>query len=140
MPQTLAFYEPGHFHAALTLRISNPRISNDVHVYAAPGPDREKFLGLIAAFNSRADSPTSWVVHTHGDGDAAAQLELLLEEKLASVVVLAGKNDCKLATIARLVEAGIHVLGDKPWATTEGYSLSPSLSLSLTLSHTLCVS
>ena len=32
MTQTLAFYEPGHFHAALTLRISNPRISNDVHV------------------------------------------------------------------------------------------------------------
>ncbi len=88
-------------------------------VYAAPGPDREKFLGLIAAFNSRADNPTSWVVHTHGDGDASAQLELLLEEKLVSVVVLAGKNDRKLATISRLVEAGIHVLGDKPWATSE---------------------
>jgi hypothetical protein len=28
--QTLAFYEPGHFHAALTLRIPNPRI--DEHV------------------------------------------------------------------------------------------------------------
>ena len=35
-PQTLAFYEPGHFHAALTLRVSNQRISNDVHVRIRP--------------------------------------------------------------------------------------------------------
>jgi len=85
--QTLAFYEPGHFHAALTLRLANPRISNDVHLYAAPGPDRDKFPALIGASN-----PTSWVVETPSDGDSAAQLEALVSDGIATMVVLAGKN------------------------------------------------
>jgi hypothetical protein len=46
---TLLFYEPGHFHAALTLRSHNPRVAADVHVYAHPGPDREGFLDYLDA-------------------------------------------------------------------------------------------
>ena len=88
------------------------------HVYASPGPDRDKFVALVTAFNARPANPTSWVVHTHGDGDASTQLEALISEKLASMVVLAGKNDTKLSTISRLITAGIHVLADKPWATS----------------------
>ena len=42
---TLLFYEPGHFHAALTLRSRNHRVARDVHVYAHPGPDREDSAG-----------------------------------------------------------------------------------------------
>ena len=34
------------------------------------------------------------------------------------MVVLAGKNNSKMTTIARLTAAGIHCLGDKPWVTS----------------------
>jgi predicted dehydrogenase len=33
------------------------------------------------------------------------------------VVILAGRNHTKLETIARLTQAGLHVLADKPWLT-----------------------
>ena len=52
------FYEPGHFHAALTLRTPNPRLAPDIHVYATPGPERDAFLTLVEHFNTRADCPT----------------------------------------------------------------------------------
>lgn len=87
------------------------------HVYASPGPDRDKFVALVDAFNSRVENPTAWVLQLHGDAGSAAQLEQLVADGIASVVVLAGKNNSKLATISQLVTAGIHVLADKPWAT-----------------------
>ena len=113
--RTLLFYEPGHFHAALTLRRRNPRVASDVHLYARPGPDRERFLSLVEAFNCRHDDPTSWSVHVH---EAADPLSKLIADRRGDVVVLAGKNSDKLATIARLHEAGFHVLADKPWLTS----------------------
>jgi predicted dehydrogenase len=111
---TLLFYDPGHFHAALTLRSTNPRVATDVHLYARTGPDREAFLGLVDAFNSRDKDPTHWQVRVHEAGDP---LERLIEERHGDVVVLAGRNAGKLATIARLHEAGFNVLADKPWLT-----------------------
>lgn len=112
---TLLFYDPGHFHAALTLRRKNARVADDVHVYAAPGPDRRAFLDLVVAFNSRSDEPTAWRVHVH---EADDPLEALIAERRGDVVVLAGKNDRKLASIARLHESGFNVLADKPWLTS----------------------
>ena len=112
---TLLFYEPGHFHAALTLRSHNPRVAADVHVYAQPGPDREDFLGLVDAFNARGVDPTHWRVRVHGADDP---LTRLIEDRQGDVVVLAGRNADKLATIARLHEAGFNVLADKPWLTS----------------------
>jgi predicted dehydrogenase len=109
---TLSFYEPGHFHAALTLRNSNPRVADEVHLYALPGPDRESFLALVEAFNTRPNDPTRWQVRLHGSDDP---LSNLIADRPGNVVVLAGRNTSKLATIARLHEAGFHVLADKPW-------------------------
>ena len=114
---TLAFYEPGHFHAAMTLKSPNLRVRPRVHLYAAPGADRDAFLALVASFNSREEKPTAWEVEVHGDGSAASQLEALVADGLATIVVLAGKNDRKMETIARLTSAGINVLADKPWCT-----------------------
>jgi predicted dehydrogenase len=111
---TLLIYDPGHFHAALTLRSANPRVATDVHLYAHAGPDREAFLGLVDAFNSRKEDPTHWRVQVH---EADDPLERLVEERRGDIVVLAGRNDAKLATIARLHEAGFNVLADKPWLT-----------------------
>jgi predicted dehydrogenase len=113
--RTLLFYEPGHFHAALTLRSRNRRVASDVYLYAHPGPDREAFLGLVEAFNRREKNPTQWRLHVHESDDPLSDL---IEERRGDVVVLAGRNSHKLATIARLHEAGFNVLADKPWLTS----------------------
>jgi hypothetical protein len=33
---TLLFLDPGHFHAALTLRVPHPGIEDEIFVYAPP--------------------------------------------------------------------------------------------------------
>ena len=108
------FYEPGHFHAALTLRAANPRLAPDIHVYATPGPEREAFVALVESFNTRATRPTCWKLHLH---EGAHLLQRVVEEGRGDFVVLAGRNDTKLETIAYLTQAGLHVLADKPWLT-----------------------
>ena len=55
---TLLVLEPGHFHAALTLRVPQPRASDAVFVYAREGPELRDFLTLVERFNARAASPT----------------------------------------------------------------------------------
>ena len=110
----LLFLEPGHFHAALTLRVRNPRVDPAIHLYATPGPERDAFVALVRSFNSRAEDPTEWdlVVHESDDPERA-----LVEERRGAAVVLAGRNQPKLGAIARLHAAGFHVLADKPWLT-----------------------
>jgi hypothetical protein len=99
---TLLFYEPGHFHAALTLRVSNPRVDDTVHLYAVPGPERDAFLALVDAFNHRSEAPTRWQIELHEGDDPGELLERLITERPGDAVVLAGRNDGKLATIAAL--------------------------------------
>ena len=109
---TLLVLEPGHFHAALTLRVPQPRASDAVFVYAREGPELRDFLTLVERFNARAASPTRWrVVVTTGDDP----LGRLVAERRGDVVVLAGRNGGKARTMRRLHEAGFHVLADKPW-------------------------
>jgi len=109
---TLAFLDPGHFHAALTLGERHPGVRDDLVVHAPKGPELDDFLGLVEAFNQRREHPTAWRVEIRaGDGS----LERLVAERPGDVVVLAGRNDRKLATIRRLHDAGFHVLADKPW-------------------------
>jgi predicted dehydrogenase len=108
------FYEPGHFHAALTLRAANPRLARDIHVYATPGPECDAFVRLVESFNTRAEQPTHWRLHLHEGPDL---LQRLLQDGHGDLVVLAGRNNSKLETIATLTQAGLHVLADKPWLT-----------------------
>jgi predicted dehydrogenase len=109
---TLLFLEPAHFHATLTLREANQRVSEEVVVYAPEGPDLRDFLALIERFNRRAERPTRWrPVVLAGDDP----LERLVAERRGDVVVLAGKNGGKARTMQRLHDAGFHVLADKPW-------------------------
>ncbi len=110
----LAFYEPSHFHAALTLRDANPRLSNDIHVYANASPERDAFIHLVENFNARAEQPTSWHLHLHKGPNLQNQL---IADGLANTVILAGQNHTKLDTIDRFTQAGLHVLADKPWLT-----------------------
>ena len=53
---TLAFLEPGHFHAALTLGTPHPNVREEIFVYAPPGAELDDFLALIDAFNRRAEN------------------------------------------------------------------------------------
>jgi len=109
---TLAFLDPGHFHAALTLRERHPRVRDDVFVYAQPGPELDDFLGLIDAFNRRAERPTAWRPAVRAGGDSPARLEA---ERPGEIVILAGRNDRKIGLMRRCHDAGFHVLADKPW-------------------------
>jgi len=110
----VVFYEPGHFHAALTLRTTNPRLAPDIHVYATPGPERDAFVRLVESFNARIEHPTHWSLHLH---DGSHLLQRMLQDGHGDLVVLAGRNNTKLETIATLTQAGLHVLADKPWLT-----------------------
>ncbi len=112
---TLLFYEPGHFHAALTLRAQTSRVNPTVHVYASPGPELDAFTALVRSFNERAEAPTSWDLQIHA-GDNA--LDRLIKDRAGEIVIVAGRNNSKLETISTLHEAGFHTLVDKPWITT----------------------
>lgn len=114
---TLVVLDPGHFHAALTLRQRHPRLSDDVHVYASDGPDLENFLRIVRSFNQRADDPTRWNLHVYRGDD---HFERLRSERRGDVVLIAGRNDSKMAAIHRLHADGFFVLGDKPWLIDPG--------------------
>jgi len=121
-PVTLVFLDPGHFHAALTLRERHPGVGDEIVVYAPAARDdarrgREvtEFLALLDAFNRRPQRPTRWRAEVRAGDDPLGRL---LGERPGDVVILAGKNDRKMALIRRLHDAGFHVLADKPWITT----------------------
>jgi len=104
--------DPGHFHAALVQKFMVPGSSNQADVYAPLGPDLIGHLGRIAAFNGRKDKPTDWRVEVHTGPDYQ---ERMFRERPGNVVVLSGRNDLKIDRIKAAVEAGLHVLADKPW-------------------------
>src|SRR2546427_1732544 len=109
---TLLFLDPGHFHAALTLRVPQARAADEVFVYAREGAELGDFLALVERFNRRSPHPTRWrpVVTTSDD-----PLRRLGDERRGDVVVLAGKNGGKARTIRRPRESGSRVPADKPW-------------------------
>lgn len=109
---TVMVLNPGHFHAALTLRQRHPRLSDSVYVYAEEGPDVESFLRIVQTFNERKQDPTGWNLHVYRGQD---YLQRLHAERAGDVVIIAGKNDTKMSSIHRLHAEGFFVLGDKPW-------------------------
>ena len=109
---TVLVLNPGHFHAALTLRASHPRLNDDVYVYAEDGPDVEGFLGIVRTFNERAHDPTRWNLRVYRGPD---YLQRLIAERAGDIVIVSGKNHSKMREIHRLHAEGFNVLGDKPW-------------------------
>lgn len=109
---TLLFLDPGHFHAALTLRVQQARAADEIFVYAREGAELRDFLALVDRFNRRTPDATRWrpVVTTSDD-----PLGRLIDERRGDVVVLAGRNGGKARTMRRLHDTGFHVLADKPW-------------------------
>jgi predicted dehydrogenase len=116
---TLAFLDPGHFHATLTLRARCAAVSSEVFVYAPAGPELDDFLALVDRFNRRPERPTAWRPRVRLSADPLARL---LAERPGDLVVLAGRNGGKARVIEALHAAGLHVLADKPWLVAPGTS------------------
>ncbi|HSO89504.1 MAG TPA: putative oxidoreductase C-terminal domain-containing protein, partial [Draconibacterium sp.] len=107
--------DPGHFHAALVQKSMYEQVDPIVHVYAPDGPDVEGYLTLVNNYNTRAENPTSWEEKVYKGPDF---LEKMLAEKPGNVMVTAGNNAKKTEYILKTIEAGIHVLADKPMVIT----------------------
>jgi predicted dehydrogenase len=97
--------------------VPQPRVADEIFVYAREGAELRDFLALVERFNRRSANPTRWrpVVTTADD-----PLGRLVEERRGDVVILAGRNGGKAHTIRRLHESGFHVLADKPWLVEPG--------------------
>lgn len=104
--------EPGHFHAALIQKEMYPGLDPRASVYAALGADSLEYLARIARFNARAEQPTSWELDVHF---GSQPMEELVRDRAGDIVVFAGRNRHKISRIVQAVEAGFHVLADKPW-------------------------
>ena len=107
----LIVVDPGHFHAALAQKEMYPNVAETVHVYAPVGFDLVDYLTRIARFNTRAEAPTSWRLEVHSGNDF---VDRMTREKPGDAAIFAGRNDEKIDMIARAVDAGLHVLSDKP--------------------------
>jgi len=108
----LIIADPGHFHATLLQKEMYPSLDSRVSVYAPLGRDVLDYLSRIALFNSRSESPTHWDLDVHL---SAGSMAALLRDKPGDIVVFTGKNRGKIDRIVSAIEAGLHVLADKPW-------------------------
>ena len=110
-PFQLMTVDPGHFHAGLIQKSALDDLDETAYVYAPEGPDVEDHLKRVDGYNTRTENPTNWneVVYTGTDF-----FEKMLEQKPGNVMLVAGNNAKKTEYIKRAVEAGIHVLADKP--------------------------
>src|SRR4030095_8947103 len=108
---TLAFLEPGHFHATLTLREVNPRVAPEIFVYATAGPELDDFLVLVGRFNRRAERSPRWRPRVQLSEDPLARL---VTERPGDLVVLAGRNGGKARVILRPPDAGPPLVAAHP--------------------------
>jgi hypothetical protein len=103
--------DPGHFHAALVQKTMYDQVSPVVHVYAPEGADLQEHLKRVDGYNKRKENPTQWVEKVATGPDF---FEKMLKEKPGNVMVMAGNNKLKTEYLKASVDAGIHVLADKP--------------------------
>lgn len=107
--------DPGHFHASLVQKTMYDGVDPVVHVYAPDGPEVSSYLNRIKDYNARDENPTSWEEKVYTGDDF---LERMLDEKPGNMMVVSGNNAKKTEYILKTVQAGIHVLADKPMVIT----------------------
>ena len=108
----LIVLDPGHFHAALIQEDMYPSLARQVSVYAPLGPEVLDYLQRIERFNTRNEKPTAWEIELHTGPDF---FERMLRERPGNAVIISGRNRPKIDRIVGSVDAGLNVLGDKPW-------------------------
>ncbi len=113
----LIILDPGHFHAALIQKEMYSRVSQRVTVYAPLEPGLADYVNRLALFNTRSANPTSWELEVHASPDFLVRM---LQDRPGNVVVIAGRNRGKIDRILASLEAGLHVLADKPWIIASG--------------------
>jgi putative oxidoreductase-like protein len=129
MPETsLVVVDPGHFHATLVQAEMYPGLSPLVRVHAPLGPDLIDYLSRIARYNQRPEAATDWRIDVHAGPDF---LDRMRNEPPGGVAIFSGRNRDKIARITAALEAGLHVLADKP-AVIEPANL-PRLEAALAL-------
>lgn len=111
-PIRLVTLAPGHFHSALIQKEMLPGIEPIAHVYGPLDADLVAHVGRIAGFNGRSPKPTAWQMEVHAGDNWSEQF---LRERPGNVAVLSGRNRQKIDLMRLAVEAGMHVLADKPW-------------------------
>jgi len=103
---------PGHFHAALIQKQKLPGIDAHTHVFAPFDSDLTAHLARVVGFNTRTEQPTDWTVDVHAGDDWP---ERFLRDRPGNVAILSGRNRQKIDLMRLAIEAGMHVLADKPW-------------------------
>ena len=124
----LIVVDPAHPHAAEIQVQPLPGFSNEVHVYAPLGTELTTYLNGIARYNQRPENPTQWALDIYSGPDFFARM---LKEPPGNVVVLSGRNQRKMSDILASIQAGQHVLADKPWMIES--SDLPKLEVALSL-------
>ena len=84
----------------------------EVHVYAPVGLDLVDYLTRIARFNTRAEAPTPWSSISMPAPDFLDRMAG--EERRRDRAIFAGRNQRQDRLIEAAIEAGLHVLADKP--------------------------
>ena len=103
--------DPGHFHAALTLKTMYDGVDPSINVFAPKGPEVKDFLSKIFAYNSRVADPTDWEVNVSLSDNF---LKDMVSKKPGNVMIVAGKNSKKIDYVLAAVKAGLNVYADKP--------------------------
>src|SRR4051794_30147517 len=112
MPETsLVVVDPGHFHATLVQQQMYPGLSPLVQVYAPLGPDLIDYLRRITRYNQRPQGGTDWRLDVYAGPDF---LDRMRHEAPGGIAVFSGRNSGKIERIITALEAGLHVLADKP--------------------------
>ena len=111
-PIRLVTLAPGHFHAALVQKEMPPGVHPRVHVYAPLDYDLLTHLARIQAYNNRPTQPTTWEMDLRVGPN---YYERFLREPVGNTAVIAGRNRPKIQRILHAIQAGLHVLADKPW-------------------------
>jgi hypothetical protein len=107
----LVVVDPGHFHATLVQQEMYPGLSPLVRVHAPLGPDLVDYLSRIARYNRRTQAATDWRLDVHAGPDF---LDRMRDEPPGGIAIFSGRNRGKIERITAALEAGLHVLADKP--------------------------
>lgn len=109
----LIVVDPGHFHASLLQKNRLPVLNDSVFVYALDSTGLISYLSAIDNYNNREVDPTSWFTTCYVGAD---YLDRMVNDNNGNVVILAGNNRDKTEKIQYAINAGLHVLSDKPMA------------------------
>jgi predicted dehydrogenase len=86
--------------------------ARDAWVYAPVGRELAGYFNFIGNLKARSPQPDHWRFHIYSGDDF---FDRMLQERPGEVVVLSGRNWKNIEYIEKSVEAGLHVLADKPW-------------------------